>query len=171
MKKTHWKRQVDSILTGIYRHPCWNDLTATNDSAYVLVQGSHIKMWYLIALLLSFQQTAISWRGEPIGMVIPHLMGNPCDGYVNPCCWVDDHGNHVSLDASTHGQTIVFQSQGLLLAMIKIDEKTPWFEMIAHRGVPHLWKICSITIFHNKKTLTKSLTRNRFPLSTIWVFP
>ena len=26
-----------------------------------------------------------------MGMVIPPLIGNPYNGYINPYCWVDDH--------------------------------------------------------------------------------
>ena len=41
-----------------------------------------------------------------LGMVIQPLMGNPYNGYINPCYWVDDHpqlyGNNGSLDPSTH---------------------------------------------------------------------
>ena len=40
-----------------------------------------------------------------LGMVIPPLIGNPYNGYVNPYYWVDDHpllyGNIGSLDPST----------------------------------------------------------------------
>ena len=38
-------------------------------------------------------------------MVIPPLIGNPYNGYINPYYWVDDHpllyGNNGSLDPST----------------------------------------------------------------------
>ena len=41
-----------------------------------------------------------------LGMVIPPLIGNPYNGYINPYYWVDDHpllyGNNGSLDPSTH---------------------------------------------------------------------
>ena len=41
-----------------------------------------------------------------LGMVIPPLIGNPYNGYINPYYWVDDHpllyGNNRSLDASTY---------------------------------------------------------------------
>ena len=40
-----------------------------------------------------------------LGMVIPPLIGNPYNGYINPYYWVDDHpllyGNNGSLDSST----------------------------------------------------------------------
>ena len=40
-----------------------------------------------------------------LGMVIPPLIGNPYNGYINPYYWVDDHpliyGNNGSLDPST----------------------------------------------------------------------
>ena len=39
-------------------------------------------------------------------MVIPPLIGNPYNGYINPYYWVDDHpllyGNNGSLDPSTY---------------------------------------------------------------------
>ena len=42
-----------------------------------------------------------------LGMVIPPLIGNPYNGYINPYYWVDDHpllyGNIGSLDPSTRG--------------------------------------------------------------------
>ena len=41
-----------------------------------------------------------------LGMVIPPLIGNPYNGYINPYYWVDDHpllyGNHGSLDPGTY---------------------------------------------------------------------
>ena len=41
-----------------------------------------------------------------LGMVIPPLIGNPYNGYLNPYYWVDDHpllyGNNGSLDPSTY---------------------------------------------------------------------
>ena len=40
-----------------------------------------------------------------LGMVIPPLIGNPYNGYINPYYWVDDHpllyGNNGSLDPGT----------------------------------------------------------------------
>ena len=39
------------------------------------------------------------------GMVIPPLIGNPYNGYINPYYWVDDyplHGNNGSLEPITH---------------------------------------------------------------------
>ncbi len=40
-----------------------------------------------------------------LGMVIPPLIGNPYNGYINPYYWVDDHpllyGNNGSLDPDT----------------------------------------------------------------------
>ena len=37
-----------------------------------------------------------------LGMVIPPLIGNPYNGYINLYCWVDDHpllyGNNGTLD-------------------------------------------------------------------------
>ena len=45
-----------------------------------------------------------------LGMVIPPLIGNPYNGYINPYYWVDDHpllyGNNVSLDPGTYETTI-----------------------------------------------------------------
>ena len=42
-----------------------------------------------------------------LGMVIPPLIGNPYNGYINPYYWVDDHpllyGNNGSLDPGTFG--------------------------------------------------------------------
>ena len=41
-----------------------------------------------------------------LGMVIPPLIGNPYNGYINPYDWVDDHpllyGNNGSLDPATY---------------------------------------------------------------------
>ena len=39
-----------------------------------------------------------------LGMVIPPLIGNPYNGYINPYYWVDDHPLLYigSLDPSTH---------------------------------------------------------------------
>ena len=50
----------------------------------------------------------VTWSKLPIlGMVIPPLVGNPYNGYINPYYWVDDHsplhGNNGSLDPSTYG--------------------------------------------------------------------
>ena len=43
-----------------------------------------------------------------LGMVIPPLIGNPYNGYINPYYWVDDHpllyGNNGSLDPNTFGR-------------------------------------------------------------------
>ena len=40
--------------------------------------------------------------------ILPPLIGNPYNGYINPYYWVDDHpllyGNNGSLDPSTHQQ-------------------------------------------------------------------
>ena len=51
----------------------------------------HIVPWSKVAIL---------------GMVIPPLIGNPYDGYINPYYWVDDHpllyGNNGSLDPGTY---------------------------------------------------------------------
>ena len=45
-----------------------------------------------------------------LGMAIPPLIGNPCNGYINPYYWVDDHpllyGNNGSLDPSTYRKSI-----------------------------------------------------------------
>ena len=44
-----------------------------------------------------------------LGMVIPPFNRNPCNGYINPYYWVDDHpllcGNNGSLDPGTNGAT------------------------------------------------------------------
>ena len=44
-----------------------------------------------------------------LGMVIPPLIGNPYNGYINPYYWVDDHpllyGNNGSLDPGTYVKT------------------------------------------------------------------
>ena len=41
-----------------------------------------------------------------LGMVIQPLIGNPCNGYISPYYWVDDHpllyGNIGNLDPSTN---------------------------------------------------------------------
>ncbi len=41
--------------------------------------------------------------------IIPPLIGNPYNGYINPYYWVDDHplfyGNNGSLDPSTYKQS------------------------------------------------------------------
>ena len=41
-----------------------------------------------------------------LGMVIPTLIGNPYNGYINPYYWVDDnpllYGNNGSLDPSIY---------------------------------------------------------------------
>ena len=43
-----------------------------------------------------------------LGMVIPPLIGNPYNGYINPYYWVDDHpllyGNNGSLDPRTYAK-------------------------------------------------------------------
>ena len=45
-------------------------------------------------------------KSRYIGMVIPPLIGNPYNGYINPYYWVDDHpllyGNNGSLDHGTY---------------------------------------------------------------------
>ena len=44
-----------------------------------------------------------------LGMVIPSLIGNPYNGYINPSYWVDEHpllyGNTGSLDPGTYLST------------------------------------------------------------------
>ena len=51
-----------------------------------------------------------------LGMVIPPLIGNPYNGYINPYYWVDDHpllyGNNGSLDPGTY----VIDTISILLA-------------------------------------------------------
>ena len=54
--------------------------------------------------------TFVPWSKVAIlGMVIPPLIGNPYNGYINPYYWVDDHpllyGNHGSLDPGTFRNT------------------------------------------------------------------
>ena len=48
-----------------------------------------------------------------LGMVIPRLIGNPYNGYINPYYWVDDHpllyGNNGSLDPSTYVLVLSFK--------------------------------------------------------------
>ena len=48
-------------------------------------------------------------------MVIPPLIGNPYNGYINPYYWVDDHpllyGNNWSLDPSTYHQLRLVSSK------------------------------------------------------------
>ena len=53
-------------------------------------------------------RTYVPWSKVAIlGMVIPPLIGNPYNGYINPYYSVDDHpllyGNNGSLDPSTYG--------------------------------------------------------------------
>ena len=54
----------------------------------------------------SVNGTYVPWSKVAIlGMVIPPLIGNPNNGYINPYYWVDDHpllyGNNGSLDPGT----------------------------------------------------------------------
>ena len=48
-------------------------------------------------------------------MVIPPLIGNPYNGYINPYYWVDDHpllyGNNGSLDPSTYISSLRYISK------------------------------------------------------------
>ena len=70
--------------------------------------------WKSTALLLARPHCKCS--NEPgsklvvLGMVIPPLIWNPYNGYINPYYWVDDHpllyGNNGSLDPSTNFPTI-----------------------------------------------------------------
>ena len=50
----------------------------------------------------------LNYKLVVLGMVIPPLIGNPYNGYINRYCWVDDHpllyGNNGSLDPSTHDE-------------------------------------------------------------------
>ena len=65
-----------------------------------------------LGLMLGFLQIGtglvyVPWSKVAIlGMVIPPLIGNPYNGYINPYYWVDDHpllyGNNGSLDPSTY---------------------------------------------------------------------
>ena len=53
---------------------------------------------------ISWTISYVQWSKVAIlGMVIPPLIGNPYNGYVNPYYWVDDHpplcGNNGSLDS------------------------------------------------------------------------
>ena len=38
-----------------------------------------------------FQGRAVKFREGILGMVIPPIIGNPDNGYLNPYCKVDDH--------------------------------------------------------------------------------
>ena len=58
-----------------------------------------------------------------LGMVIPPLIGNPYNGYLNPYYWVDDHplyGNNGSLDPSTYAS---FKFVERLLEVCRINHK------------------------------------------------
>ena len=55
-----------------------------------------------------------------LGMVIQPLIGNPYNGYINPYYWVDDHplyGNNGSLDPSTHGEYLLFDTSVAILLL------------------------------------------------------
>ena len=56
---------------------------------------------------LNLGKLYVPWSKLPmLGMVIPPLIGNPYNGYINPYYWVDDHpllyGNNGSLDPGTY---------------------------------------------------------------------
>ena len=60
-----------------------------------------------IELKDGFEWPNVPWSKVAIlGMVIPPLIGNPYNGYINPYYWVDDHpllyGNNGSLDPGTN---------------------------------------------------------------------
>ena len=63
-------------------------------------------------LLLFFSRCEPGSKLPALGMVIQPLIGNPCNGYINPYYWVDDHpllyGNNGSLDPIAH-VTLIFQ--------------------------------------------------------------
>ena len=69
----------------------------------LLLELHQHEMWVSKLGLMSY----VPWSKVAIlGMVIPPLIGNPYNGYINPYYWVDDHpllyGNNVSLDPSTY---------------------------------------------------------------------
>ena len=87
-----------------------------------------------------------------LGMVIPPLIGNPCNGYINPYYWVDDHPNFSGTKLTPTNQHLVpthlqFSTQKIS----KIPQKTlphsprlrllfswtPWYPWDS--GAPHVY--------------------------------
>ena len=66
-------------------------------------QGVKIQQTYLYTYIYIYEPGS---KLLVLGMVIPPLIGNPYNGYINPYYWVDDHpllyGNNGSLDPSTY---------------------------------------------------------------------
>ena len=75
-----------------------------SDSEPAIHSSRHFLHERFLKLVLSIY---VPWSKVAIlGMVIPPLIGNPYNGYINPYYWVDDHpllyGNNGSLDPSTY---------------------------------------------------------------------
>ena len=84
---------------------------------HLFIHGRFFLGWYSQKIKENFDHdTKLSWHPEKIICVMvksryigdghPTFNSNPCNGYINPYYWVDDHpllyGNNGSLDPSTY---------------------------------------------------------------------
>ena len=71
-----------------------------------------------------------------LGMVIPPLIGNPYNGYINPYYWVDDHpllyGNNGSFDPGTYLR--VSRIYAIYVPCAYISEGIPLYFRIFHQS-------------------------------------
>ena len=77
-----------------------------------------------------------------LGMVIPPLIGNPYNGYINPYYWVDDHpllyGNNGSLDPSAY--TVYCKSRAhFQLLYTELPQRTEWFKSVHKTSRHRYW--------------------------------
>ena len=101
--KTCISSTVSSHMSG--RDTC--PLLQTNNTWNLkLAVISRTNCWKMFVFRLRFHICAMVKSRVCLGMVIPSLIGNPYNGYINPYYWVDDHpllyGNNGSLDPGTY---------------------------------------------------------------------
>ena len=104
-----WKIQVyinKHIYLYVYAVTSSVVSTATNKSFGESLVKKHISIVKMLGPGMA--RTSVPWSKVAIlEMVIPPLIGNPYNGYINPYSWVDDHpllyGNNGNLDPSTSG--------------------------------------------------------------------
>ena len=67
--------------------------------------------------------------------LIPSLIGNPYNGYINPYYWVDefipyDVEKNGSLDPGTYGYVSMYIWSGLLFAVCKLKHPVQWCQPV-----------------------------------------
>ena len=107
-----------------------------------------------------------------LGIVIPPLIGNPCNGYINPYYWVDDHpllyGNNGSLDPGTY----IFLYACVLWDIDSLERVMKWRTCRPFRCFFHPLKKTTSSPFpqhvwlgerRNKKKSRQQLSMPKFP--------